>query len=741
MSKFSPERLAKANQRARMLLENMTLDEKIWQMVFVASIPLEGDHFSPEKAEKYKNGVGGLMIPNHLPPEKIAAWVNDAQSWFKNNTRLGIPPVIFCESLHGVMTHGATVFPQAIALGSSFDTELVEEIALAIGKEARSMGISQSLAPDLDLARDPRWGRVEETYGEDSYLTGELGAAYVRGLQSEEKGLENSAYTATLKHFCAHGSPEGGVNLAPVYFSEREVRDKYLPPFARALEEGALSVMPAYSELDGVPAHSNYMLLTKMLRDELHFEGFTFSDFGGIDMVQSMHHCARDLDEAAVQVLKAGMDTEAPSRYAFGDNLMRMVQDGTLDVALIDRSVLRILRVKDLLNLFDDPYSQPQLARSLVHNQQHLALARKAAAESCVLLKNDGVLPLQNIRDLAVIGPNADCQETGDYTRDRTNVVTLLQALKQRKDLHIHYAPGCDIWSPDQSGFAAARDAVLASDAAVIVVGGRSYKQYGMGWGDETDDVITCGEGFDYHDLKLSGVQEELVLEMAALGKPVVMVLIDGRPSTIGKAVAKVNALLCAWYPGEQGGYALCDVLFGDQNPCGKLPITFPKSVGQVPLCYDHKPSGRGFYHRPGSPENPGRDYVFSDTKPLFDFGEGLSYTTFEYSNLELPASIAYGQDCPVSIQVTNTGDRAGKEAVLLFIRDQVSTLTTPVRRLRRFEKIHLAPGESRTVHFTLTKEDMTFVGLDMQNVLESGEFTVMIGSQTGEFTVLPPAK
>ena len=737
MSTIDPKLLEQAEAKAQELLAQMTLDEKIWQLSFCGEAPAEGDHFSPEKARIFCHGIGGLQIPLHLPPEKVAAWVNDAQKWFREETRLGIPPIIFCESLHGVMTVGATVFPQAIGLGSTFNPELVEEVAKAIGTEARTLGASLSLAPDLDLARDPRWGRVEETYGEDGYLTGQLGAAYVRGLQSADKGLENSAYSATLKHFCAHGCPESGVNLSPVCGSERELRERYLPPFKAALDAGALAVMPAYSEYDGTPCHTSELLLNQVLREEWGFDGFTFSDFGGIEMVQSMHHAAEDFDDAAIQALHAGMDSDAPMRLAYGDNLIKLVEEGRLDEALIDRAAGRILRVKALLGLFDHADSTPEKVASTIRSEKHLALARRAAEESIVLLKNDGMLPLDGVKKLAVIGPNADWQETGDYTRDRSNVVTLLQALRQRPGLEVAYAPGCDIWGSDRSGFEDAKQAVLESDAAVIAVGGRSYKMYGMGWGEETDDVITCGEGFDYSDLNLSGVQEELILELAKLGKPVAVVLIDGRPSTIGKAVDSVGAVLCAWYPGELGGYALADILFGDVNPSGKLNITFPKTVGQVPMCYDYKPSARGYYHVPGSPEKPGRDYVFQDTLPLFEFGTGLSYTTFGYENLTVTPTVEAGGSVEVSVDETNTGSRSGKETVLLYLHDVVSKVTTPVKQLRRFEKLELAPGQTKTLHFTLEEADMTYIGKDMKPVLEPGRFEVLVGGLTESFTVI----
>lgn len=737
MNNINPDRLKKANETAASLLTQMTLEEKIQQLSFIGAPNTVSTDYVPNP-ERYGKGLGGMQIPLYLTPVQVAQWVNQAQKWFRENTRLGIPPIIFTECLHGVMMPQTTTFPQAIALGSTFDPELIQEIATAISTEARSMGISQGLAPDLDLARDPRWGRVEETYGEDSYLTGKLGEAYIKGIQNPEGGLSNRTFAATIKHFSGHGCPESGVNLSPVCGSERELRERYLPPFEAAIRAGALSVMPAYSEYDGTPCHTSELMLTQILRNEWEFEGFTFSDFGGLDMVESMHDAAEDIDDAAIQALNAGLDSEAPSTNGYGKNLIALVENGRLKEELIDRAVTRILRVKALLGLFDNSAAETDKVSQIVRSQAHLDLARKAAEESIVLLKNDGILPFDSsVKKLAVIGPNADSKQPGDYTVDASNMVTLLQALKQRNDIEVSYAEGCSIIGDDRSGFEAARQAVLSSDAAVIAVGGRSFKCYGVGWGEEKDDIITCGEGYDYSDLNLSGVQEELVLEMTKLGKPVVVILIDGRPSTVGRIVDTCSAMLCAWYPGDQGGYALSDILFGDVNPSGKLPITFPKSVGQLPMCYDHKPSARGYYHRPGSPENPGRDYVFLDTKPLFEFGHGLSYTTFAYSNLTVTPAVKADETVTVRVTVSNTGSRQGTETVLLFLRDVVSKVTTPLKRLRRFTRVELAPGESKTVIFTLDADDMSYIGTNLKPVVESGRFEVMVGSLKESFQLI----
>ncbi|MHB0935886.1 MAG: glycoside hydrolase family 3 N-terminal domain-containing protein [Armatimonadota bacterium] len=726
--------------RAQDLLSHMTLEEKVRQMSQRdAADFLQGDDVDPATLhERLAMGIGTLQDPRR-DPRTNAKTVNALQRYLVEETRLGIPALVIAECLHGHMSDGTTVFPQAIGLASTWNPRLIGVMAAAIAKEARAVGVAQALAPDLDLARDPRWGRVEETYGEDPYLASMLGVAYVKGMQGDGPGIDREHLVCTIKHYAAHGSPEAGVNLAPVAGSLRDLFTTYLPPFRAAIEAGALSVMPAYSEYMDVPASQSSLLLTRVLREAWGFKGYTYSDYGAIDMLHNMHRTAATPAEAGRLALEAGMDLEAPSDFGFGQNLIDMVRDGVVSEALVDRAVLRILSVKFAAGLFENPYADEE-AMQVINRPAHRELAREIAHESIVLLKNESnLLPLSpQIRSLAVIGPNAAVAQLGDYTRPLERAVSPLQGIKEgvSRETEVRYARGCDLYGTSTDGFAEAVEAARAADAAIVCIGETSHALGGTGWGIDTGSA-TCGEGYDRTELSPSGMQEALVRAVVETGKPVIVVLLNGRPISSEWIAEHVPAILEAWYPGEEGGHALADILFGSVNPSGKLTITVPRSAGHIPAFYNHKPSAGGYYHRPGSPEQPGRDYVFSSPTPLFPFGHGLSYTTFAYSDLGIsPERISPYGSVTVKVTVTNTGDRAGQEVVQLYLRDLYSSVTTPVKSLRRFEKIALAPGESKAVTFTLGRDDLELFNDEMSWVVEPGEFEVMVGDLTGIFTV-----
>lgn len=715
---------ASVDERVEDLLSRMTTDEKFAQITGRQSTEecdamLDGERYP-------KDGVGAVLA-RRITPEMTDTIQKNA----KEHSRLGIPPIVFEESLHGVMKENYTVFPQSVLMGSSFNEKLVYDCADMIGREAAASGIRQTLAPNIDLSRDPRWGRVEENYGEDPYLTARMGTAYVRGLQSNK-------VAATVKHFAAHGSPEGGVNISPVHVGEREWRETMIEPFATAVREGeVLSVMPAYSELDGIPLHANRKMLTDVLRGELNFDGYVISDFAAIAMLASVQRTAATLLDCGKQALSAGVDMEATSHDGYGDDLRRAIESGEVDISYLDNAVRRILSVKFRLGLFEDPCSKPEEIKQ-IHSDEAKNLARIAAEEGAVLLKNNGALPLsESFGKILLVGPNADVPQNGDYTCAAADdyTVTLRQALTEQFGEKIIYHKGCHVATDDKESLDAALRDAQCTDAVIVVLGDNSRSRGGIGWGEaESCGAVTCGEGFDSSSLELPPAQKKLLAEMKKTGKPVILVLYNGRPYCIGDECEMSDAVLEAWYPGEMGGYAVSNLLFGRVSPSGKLPITFPRNVGQLPCFYNYKISARGFYHKPGSYEKPGRDYVFDTTAPLFPFGYGLSYTTFEYSNLTVDAPDA--DNIKVSVKIKNTGNVRAKEAVLMYIAQKICPVTPFIRRLRRFTKIDLAPGEEQTVVFALDAQDVSYIGFDMKPCVGSGKFTVTVDSLSADFTL-----
>lgn len=710
--------------KAETILKSLTFEQKVAQLITSGSPDafLTDGKFDSEKAkEEFPNGLFSLCIPRGLKPCEVGKWVADMLECFKELSP--VPPLMHVESLHGVYALGTTVFPQSIGMGSTFDTDLMLEVATVIGKEAKSVGAKVSFSPDLDLGREPRWGRIEETYGESPFLVGEMGAAYVKGLLGED-----GKYVPMLKHYVAHGSPEAGLNLAPVNVSMQDLEDKYLPPFKKALDAGARAIMPAYSTLNGVPCHTHPYTMNTVLRERWGFDGIVLTDFDAVPMLNHFHHQVDNPDDAAVLALAAGVDVEAPYAWAYKD-LKKLVENGRITEADIDRAVLRIIKVKLAVGAFDMQKPDIDEIARTVNCEEHKELALKAARKSMVLLKNDGALPLKKGQKIAVIGPNAFSAQYGSYSIKNDKATTPLEsitALAESFGGSVVSAKGCDVYGSDTSGFAEAEALANESDAVVCIIGGRSMKDNGVGWGIPQTSVITCGEGCDMHDLTPGGPQLDLVRKMIATGKPVTVVMIDGRPETLFDAEENCSALVAAWYPGEQGSRALAELLFGEVNFSGKLPVTFPKHVGQVPICHDRVPSGSGFYRDPGTTEKPGRDYVFLSPTPAFEFGFGLGYSEIEYTDLKLEAS---DDGIKVSLKVENKGEYPAEESVLGFVKDEVASFPQPVKKLAAIKKVPLAPHQKASVELLIPREELEFTNFNMEKVFESGWFTVMVGN------------
>jgi len=730
--------------RVKNLLRRMTLEEKIAQLGSIRGSQLvENRKFSKERAKQLlSKGIGQITrisggIREITNPEEAAQIANDIQRFLIEETRLGIPAIIHEECLSGFMAYGATTFPQAIGMASTWNPELIQDIAATIRRQMKSVGAHQGLSPVLDVVRDPRWGRNEETFGEDPYLVATMGVAYIKGLQGEDW---NSRIIATPKHFAAHGFSEGGRNCAPVHVPPREFREVFLFPFEAAVKEAdAYSLMNAYHDIDGIPCAASRELLTKILREEWGFKGFVVSDYWAIKRLQTFHHVAADEKDAAVQALEAGIDVELPEMEYYGEPLMQAIKEGMVSEATLDEAVSRILRAKFLLGLFENPYVNVDAASKVFDTAEDRALAFKAARESIVLLKNDGVLPLsKNVNSISVIGPNADSTKNilGDYSytahlrceTDAVPTVSVLEGIKNKVSAQtdVHYAKGCDISEMSTEGFKEALEAARKSDIVIAVVGEKS--------GLFRPPAVT-GEGRDRTDLGLPGVQEKLIKALCELGKPIVVVLVNGRPLSIKWITENCSAVVEAWLPGEEGGNAVADVLFGDYNPAGRLPVSFPQNVGQIPINYNRRPSSFG-------------DYVFTNSKPLFPFGHGLSYTKFEYSSLAItPKKVGPAGKVAVSCDVKNVGNLTGDEVIQLYICDEVASVSRPVKELKGFKRITLEPGEKKTVTFKLSMDQLAFYDRHMRFVVEPGTFRVMVGSSsedirlTGRFEVVGDTK
>ena len=732
-------------ERVQDLLQRMTLEEKLDQLSMQGMSDLkigqDGQVDPSELEKKFKGRSVGCIESPFIEAEKVAILSEAVDQYLRENTRWGIPAMQASVCQHGHMVLGATIFPQSIGLGATWNPSLAERMGAVMAEEASLTGEDLALAPLLDLARDPRYGRVEECFGEDPYLVSEFGKSFFVGLQGlgllGNQYIELGKLICTGKHFAAYSAPEAGINLAPTLVGERTLRDLYLYPYEKILKEvGLYCIMPGYHEIDGIPAHIHKWLLGDVLRKEWGFKGFVISDYDAINMLTYFHFTAENKKIAAEQAFSAGVDLEAPRMDTY-KNLLESVKDKTISVSLIDSAVSNILRVKFMMGLFDRPFKRSHNLKQRLHKKESIALAQQIAEESMVLLKNkNNILPLNKkaLKKIAVIGPNADKVQFGDYSITKNNDygVTVLEGLRNYvgKEIEITYAEGCGITSLSKDGFEEAEKLARESDVVVLVLGGTSVIYSGIGWGDaNSKEINTCGEGYDRNELNFPGVQPELLDLITKQGKPVVLVMVNGRPYTIPEEVKKVDAVLEAWYPGEKGGDAVSRILFGEVNPSGRLPMTFPKTTGHISIYANHKPSGKGYYRHRGTPEKPGRDYVFSSPDPLFCFGYGLSYTTFDYSDLNVSNNLETDNEIKVTCRVKNSGERAGAEVVQLYIRDKVSSVTTPVKALKGFSKVYLNPGEEKTVTLLVPKEDLMLWNSTMERVLEPGEFEVYIGS------------
>ncbi|SMF03368.1 beta-glucosidase [Paenibacillus barengoltzii] len=743
-------------ERVEHLLGLMTLEEKAGQLVqpfgWQTYEHKDGEIKLTEAfKEQVKNGgVGslygvlradpwtGVTLETGLSPREGAEAVNAIQRYAIENSRLGIPILIGEECSHGHMAIGATVFPVPLSLGSTWNVELYREMCRAVARETRAQGGAVTYSPVLDVVRDPRWGRTEECFGEDAYLISEMAVASVEGLQGENLDGEDSV-AATLKHFVGYGSSEGGRNAGPVHMGRRELLEVDLLPFRKAVEAGAASIMPAYNEIDGVPCTTNEELLDDILRGEWGFDGMVITDCGAIDMLASGHDVAEDGRDAAIQAIRAGIDMEM-SGVMFGKHLVEAVRSGQLEEEVLDRAVRRVLTLKFRLGLFERPYADPERAEQVIGSTEHVELARKLASEGVVLLKNkDGVLPLSaDAGTIAVIGPNADVgyNQLGDYTspQPKSKVTTVLGGIRSKlanTPERVLYAPGCRINGHSREGFDVALSCAAKADTVVMVVGGSSARDFGEGTidlrtgaskvTDNAESDMDCGEGIDRMNLNLSGVQLELIQEIHKLGKPLVVVYINGRPVAEPWIDEHADAILEAWYPGQEGGHAIADILFGDVNPSGRLTISIPKHVGQVPVYYHGKRSR-------------GKRYLEGDSQPRYPFGYGLSYTEFTYNNIALESDTIHKDgSTKVTVEVTNTGERAGAEVVQLYITDVASKVTRPAKELKGFRKIFLQPGETQTVEFTVGPEQLQYIGQNYKPVVEPGEFRVHVGKNVND--------
>ena len=724
----------------------MTLEEKVEQLSqkSASGITINGEEVDPASlVTLFGDRSPGVLCANFgddlfLSARRLAA----GQKYLREKTRLGIPALTVNEGLHGVLAKGATIYPQFLALGCTWNPALAREMGSQISREASAAGLNHLLTPMIEVVRDPRWGRVEECIGESPFLVGRLCSAYTLGLQGDLRGgrpLAANKALAMLKTFAGYSMPVNGINIANCVLGERELRSVYFPPVEQVIREtGVLSVMPSYNEVDGIPSHANRWLLEDVLRGEMGFRGYTYSDWGGVDFNAGFHRVAADGVDAARQALEAGVDLEAPGPACY-QHLARLVREGKLAEAEVDKAAGRVLYAKFAAGLFDgrpdaDIANLPKLARCA----EHVALSQKIAEESIVLLKNEGnLLPLDpaGLKSIALIGPNADQVQFGDYCWSKNNEdgVTVLRGLRERlgDKVRINYAKGCDLAGLSTDGFAAALEAARKSDVAIIVLGDTSMILSGVGWEDKTLPASgTVGEGYDVTDPVPPGRQQELVREIMKSGKPVIVVFLNGRPYSVPWMKEQVPAIVEAFYPGERQGYAVADVLLGAVNPSGRLAMTVPQSAGHIPTVHDYKPSGRGFYHAPGAPDKLGRDYVFASPAPLWAFGYGLSYTSFKYSdlNVETPAVSVPG-DLVVSFLLANAGARAGKEVAQVYVRDEVSSVTTPAMRLVGFEKAELKPGESRRVVVRVPTSELALWNRQMKRVVEPGIFTVMVAA------------
>lgn len=747
-----------SDAKVEALLADMTLDEKLAQISCIwfdkAKVLNSDGAFNPEKMKAaFPHGIGCFARPqdtfgmedqgeNRDPndssvvrkmsartPSETVTLINAIQKWHIEESRLGIPTLFHEEGLHGFQGRYATAFPQSIALAATFDPDLIEEVYSVTAREIRIRGAHHVLSPVVDIALDPRWGRIEETYGEDPYLVSRMGVASITGFQGKGFPIADDKVLTTLKHMTGHGQPEGGMNVGPSQISERVLRETFFPPFEAAIKEaGAASVMASYNEIDGIPSHANPWLLNDILRGEWGFDGVVVADYFAINELDRRHHVVNDIGEAGALSLKSGVDLELPDGIAFYA-LKEKIEAGKYDVKYVDQAVRRVLEMKIRGNVFETPYADGAKADALTGNQEARDLALEAAKKAAVLLKNkDNILPLDDSKynKIAVIGPNANITVLGGYSDEPRQTVSILDGLKAKlgEDKIIH-AQGVTLtdnrsWWDDEVNLADRDQNLSDIYKAVAVAKDADLIILAIG-GDESTSREAWSETHpgDRNDITLIGEQKELVDALAKTGKPMVSVVISGRPLSLENVEDELDAILYGWILGQETGTAVADLLFGDANPSGKMPVTVPRNVGQIPAFYNHKPTAR-------------RGYAFADVSPLYVFGEGMSYTTFEISEPTLSAAtIAADGTANVSVTVTNTGVVAGDEVVQMYLRDKVSSVTRPVKELKGFKRVSLEPGASETVTLPITKEALQFYNRDMKRVVEPGEFDIMVGNSS----------
>lgn len=733
------------DDRVRDLLSRMTIEEKVAQMLCIwgqkKTLVSDGNgKFDITNfGSNFKDGIGqvGRLSDTNdgLTPVEMAELANSIQKYFVEETRLGIPVIFHEECLHGLAGKQATSYPQPIGLASTFNPELVEKIYSSVAEDARSRGAHQALTPVVDVARDPRWGRVEETFGEDPYLVAQMGIAAVKGFQGDGCFKNKKKIIATLKHFAAHGQPESGTNCAPVNVSERLLRDTFLYPFREAIKKAnALSVMASYNEIDGVSSHANKWLLRDVLRKEWGFNGYVVSDYYAITELnirdEAISHCmAKDKDEAALLAVNAGVNIELPDPDCY-PNLVQLVKNDKVSEYLIDELVGSLLKYKFLLGLFEDPYVNPDLIQNDVKLEKDRTLALIAAHETITLLKNENnILPinLNQFHTIAVIGPNADRKLLGGYSGEPKYYTSVLDGIKQKvgDQVNILYSEGCRLteggsWNDDIITFVEDEVNNKLIEEAVLTANNSEFVILALGGNEQTSrEAWNKNHMGDRADLELFGKQNNLVKAVLETGKPVIGLLFNGRPNSCKFLNDNVPAILECWYLGQETGIAVADVIFGDYNPSGKLPISFPRSAGHVPCYYNYKPSAR-------------RGYLNDQITPLYPFGFGLSYTSFQFSNLRLEKStIRTDESTKVFVDIQNTGNREGEEVLQMYIRDLFSSVTRPIKELKGFKKVNLKPGEIKTVEFELLPDHLAFTDINFNWTVEPGDFEIKVGNSS----------
>ena len=748
---------APIEERVKDLISRMTPEEKVGQLC----CPMGWEMYTKtgnkvEVSELYKKQMSNGMpmgsywavlradpwtqktLENGLTPELAAEALNKLQKFAVEETRLGIPVLFAEETPHGHMAIGTTVFPTGLSMASTWNPELLHRAGEVVALEARLQGANVGYGPVLDISREPRWSRMEESFGEDPMLAGILGVAYMKGMQGNVQNDGKHLYS-TVKHFAAYGTPEGGHNGDRAMIGMNQLFSDFLLPMKMAVENGLATIMTSYNSIDGVPCTSNKFLLTDILRDKWGFKGFVYSDLFSIDGIAGTHHVAANVKEAGKLSLEAGVDMDLGAN-AYGKRTLELLNEGRLDIKYVDQAVANILRLKFKMGLFENPYVSPKDAKKYVRSETHRQVAREVAREGVVLLKNDGVLPLsKDVKSIAVIGPNADTQynQLGDYTapQDDKFIITPLEGIQTAvsKNTKVNYVKGCAIRDVSKSDIPAAVKAAKESDVVVLVVGGSSARDFRVKYeataaaiaSDEEGQTLLdmdCGEGYDRSTLNLLGDQERLMQALIETGKPLVVVYIQGRTLNMNLAAEKANALLTAWYPGGEGGHGIADVLFGKYNPAGRLPVSIPRHEGQLPIYYS---------------KGKQRAYMDGDANALYAFGYGLSYTNFEYSDLQIKPGNGKDVLQTVTCTVKNIGDRDGQEIVQLYIRDMVASIAQAPILLKSFERITLKKGESKTVTFKLGKRELSIYNANIEEVIEPGDFKIMVGASSDDIRLI----